>query len=243
VLIYPAIDLIDGACVRLRRGDFDNATVYEASPLETLSSYAGAGAEWVHIVDLDGAKAGAPRQYELIGALARETSLKIQAAGGVRSRDDAARLIESGASRVVIGSLAAKSPDAVLSILNEFGPERVTLAFDVRVIDGEPRVAVSGWRETSSLTLLEAMNKYPSGSALHILVTNVDHDGVMAGPDLALYEMIAAERPDLKLQGSGGVRDIADILALKRARADGAIVGRALYEGSIDLTGAIRAGA
>jgi phosphoribosylformimino-5-aminoimidazole carboxamide ribotide isomerase len=243
MLIYPAIDLIGGKCVRLRKGEFADATVYDVTPADSLQGYARAGAAWAHVVDLDGAKAGQPQQHELIVALAKDAPLAIQAAGGVRTLDHVQALLEGGVARVVVGSLAAEDPAAVAGWLDELGPDRLTLAFDVRFIGDLPFVAVKGWVETSDLTLWDALDRYPPGVLQHVLVTNVARDGAMAGPDVELIAAVAARRPDLAVQASGGVRSAADLTALKGIGADGAIVGRALYEGALDLREAIRAGA
>lgn len=243
MLIYPAIDLLGGRCVRLARGDFNAATEYSVSPIDVLKRYAEAGAEWAHIVDLDGARSGEPRQHALLAELARSGGLKVQVAGGVRAREDAASLLDAGAARVVVGSMAVKAPGAVASWLDEFGPDRIALALDVTAVDGAPYVAVKGWTEVAELTLWEALNAYPEGAVRHVLATNVAHDGVMTGPDLPLYGEFLKRFPKIALQASGGVRNIADITALKRAGAAGAIIGRALYEGALDLAEAVRAGA
>ena len=243
MLIYPAIDLMNGRCVRLSQGRFDDATVYDAPPEERLRDYAAAGAEWAHLVDLDGAKAGAPRQHALLRDLAARAPLKTQVAGGVRAREHIAGLLDAGADRVVVGSRAAEDPDAVCGWLAEFGGERVALAFDVRFADDQPRVALKGWRETSSLTLDEALARYDGADLRHVLVTNIARDGMMNGPDTDLYEKTAARKSSFALQASGGVRNIADITALKKSEAPAAIIGRALYEGALDLKEAIRAGA
>jgi phosphoribosylformimino-5-aminoimidazole carboxamide ribotide isomerase len=243
MLIYPAVDLIGGRVVRLMKGAFDDATVYDLAPAQALAGFAEAGAQWAHVVDLDGAKAGAPRQHALIATLARETELRLQAAGGVRTREQVQALLAGGAARVVVGSLAASEPATVRGWLTELGPDALTLAFDVRFVGDAPLVAVKGWSETTDLTLWDLLQHYPEGALRHVLVTNVARDGAMAGPDVELTAAIVAQRPDLAVQASGGVRSAADVEALKAAGADGVIVGRALYEGALHLGEAIRAGA
>jgi len=240
MLIYPAVDLIGGRVVRLMRGDFDDATVYELAPAEALAGFADAGASWAHVVDLDGAKAGAPRQHELIGALAKQVApLNIQAAGGVRTREQIEALLDAGVARVVVGSLAVTDPARVKSWLDDLGPDRLTLAFDVRFVGDDPLVAVRGWEETSDVSLWDALKHYPAGALRHVLVTNVNRDGAMQGPDAELTAAVADNRTDLAVQASGGVRSIGDLKTLASARAAGAIVGRALYEGALDLKEAI----
>jgi phosphoribosylformimino-5-aminoimidazole carboxamide ribotide isomerase len=243
MLIYPAVDLIGGRVVRLMKGAFDAATHYDVAPDVALRGFADAGAAWAHVVDLDGARAGAPRQHALLASLAEASALKVQAAGGVRTREQVEALLAGGVARVVVGSLAATHPEVVRGWLAELGFDRLTLALDVRYVGDAPFVTVKGWSETSALTLWELLGHYPEGELRHILVTNVARDGAMAGPDVELTAAIVARRPDLAVQGSGGVRSIADIVTLKAAGADGAIVGRALYEGALDLGEAVRAGA
>ena len=243
MLIYPAIDLISGRCVRLHQGAFDAATVYDVTPEATFAAYAEAGAVWAHVVDLDGAKAGEPRQHDLIARLASSADLKVQAAGGVRTVEHVQALLDGGVDRVVVGSLAVSEPATVLGWLDDFGPERITLALDVRVVDGSPMVAVKGWQETSALSLWDALALYPEGRVRHVLVTNVARDGAMAGPDVELVTALLARRPDLAVQASGGVSKAADLPPLVTAGADGVIIGRALYEGALDLKEAIDAGA
>lgn len=243
MLIYPAIDLIEGCCVRLLRGEFEDATYYDISPAEALQTYESAGAKWVHLVDLDGAKAGAPRQHDFLGEFAGVSGLNLQMAGGVRERTDIVKLLNAGAARVVVGSRAVEDPDAVCRWLEEFGADRITLAFDIRMIDQRPWVALKGWRETSPLTLFDLLERFPDGTARNVLITNIARDGAMSGPDIRLYEQVIARRPDLALQASGGVRSVDDISALAGIGCAGAIIGRALFEKRIDLGEAINAGA
>jgi phosphoribosylformimino-5-aminoimidazole carboxamide ribotide isomerase len=243
VILYPAVDLIQGRVVRLMKGAFEQATVYEVKPEDALQSFADAGSSWAHIVDLDGAKTGMPQQHDLIAALAKASPLKIQAAGGVRTLDHVEALLNGGVDRVVIGSLAATDPDVVRTWLHELGPDRLTLAFDVRFVGDLPFIAVKGWVETSDVTLWDILKRYPEGGLRHVMVTNVARDGAMAGPDTELTAAIVSRRPDLAVQASGGVRSVEDLKALKAAKADGAIVGRALYEGALDLAEAVRASA
>jgi phosphoribosylformimino-5-aminoimidazole carboxamide ribotide isomerase len=242
MLIYPALDLMGGRVVRLRKGRFDDATIYDSDPAARLASYVAAGAGWAHVVDLDGARAGAPEQHELIECLAGAHAIRIQAGGGVRDREHVAALLTRGVSRAVVGSVAVQQSANVRNWLAEFGVERICLALDVDIRDGARRVAVKGWTELSDLSLADALALYPRGTARHILVTDVSRDGMMQGPDCALIRSIAAARPDLDIQASGGVASLADLARLKAAGAAGAIVGRALFEGAFSLEEALRAG-
>jgi phosphoribosylformimino-5-aminoimidazole carboxamide ribotide isomerase len=242
VLIYPAVDLREGACVRLMQGRFDQATLYDRDPFARLAAFEAAGSNWAHVVDLDGAKAGAPVQHRLIGRLAGASRLKIQAGGGVRARADVERLLDLGVSRVVVGSAAVSRPDQVRRWIEDFGKDRVCLALDVRAKDQAFEVAVHGWTKGAGVTLDAALDAYPDAIARHILVTDVSRDGALTGPNLALIKSLAARRPELQVQASGGVAALEDLPALKAVGAAGAIVGRALYEGRFTLEEALRAG-
>lgn len=241
MIVYPAIDLKDGRCVRLMHGRFDRVTAYDADPLARLTAFADAGTEWVHVVDLDGAKAGRAVQHGRIATLAGAGKVHIQSGGGVRSEQDVAALIQAGVERVVVGSLAVSSPDIVGGWLDRFGPERLALAIDVRA-DGETwRPALKGWTQVADVDLWTALDRYPPGMARHLLVTDVGRDGALTGPNQALIADIMARRPDLQVQLSGGVADVADLTAARLAGCAGAVVGRALYEGRFTLEQALAA--
>jgi phosphoribosylformimino-5-aminoimidazole carboxamide ribotide isomerase len=239
MLIYPAIDLKDGVCVRLMHGKFDQVTRYDEDPAARLTAFAAEGAEWIHVVDLDGAEAGQAMQHGLIGELTQAIDVKIQSGGGVRSLEDVAKLLDAGVSRVVIGSLAVTRPDDVTAWLERFGPEHITLALDVKIEHGVPVPALKGWTQSSGVTLWEALDRYPKGVAKHLLVTDVGRDGALAGPNLELLSDIRLRRPDLVLQASGGVSSLEDLAAVKALGCNGAIVGRALYENRFTLPEAL----
>lgn len=239
MIVYPAIDLRGGVCVRLMHGRFDAVTRYDDDPAARLAAFTAAGADWAHIVDLDGAEVGCAMQHGLIGELAAAINVSIQSGGGVRSTDDVQRLLDAGVSRVVVGSLAVSDPDKVAGWLERFGPDRLTLAIDVRA-DGDRYVpALKGWTEAAFVDLWAALDRYPSGSAKHLLVTDVGRDGALTGPNLDLLAEIHQRRPDLWLQASGGVADLSDLTAARSAGASGAIVGRALYEDCFTLEQAL----
>ncbi|HEX9931832.1 MAG TPA: 1-(5-phosphoribosyl)-5-[(5-phosphoribosylamino)methylideneamino] imidazole-4-carboxamide isomerase [Allosphingosinicella sp.] len=236
MILYPAMDLMGGRVVRLAQGRFEEATTYPADPAQALAAFAEAGAEWAHVVDLDGARARAPVQHDLLAALAREAPLSLQLAGGFRERAQLARMFDAGVARVVIGSLAVSDPEQVRAFLDEFGAERITLSLDVRLMDRVPMVAVSGWSEDSGASLWDVAALYPE--ARHLLLTDIGRDGMLAGPNFALLEEAGERLPGLAIQASGGVSSLAD---LKRLRTAGAIVGKALWEGRIDLGEALDA--
>lgn len=239
MIVYPAIDLRGGACVRLMHGRFDAVTRYDDDPAARLAAFRAAGADWAHIVDLDGAEAGRAVQHDLIGDLAAAIDIRIQSGGGVRSAEDVQRLLDAGVSRVVVGSLAVSDPDAVSGWLQRFGPDRLTLAIDVKA-DGDRYVpALKGWTEAASVDLWAALDRYPPGSAKHLLVTDVGRDGALTGPNLDLLAEIRLRRPDLWLQASGGVADLSDLTGARSVGASGTVVGRALYEGRFTLEQAL----
>jgi phosphoribosylformimino-5-aminoimidazole carboxamide ribotide isomerase len=237
MIVYPAIDLMDGRCVRLAQGRFDDATVYSDDPAEALARFAEAGANWVHMVDLDGARAGRPVQHDLLARLSASAPVKLQVAGGFRDAASVAAALDAGASRVVIGSLAVRDPDAVRAILAEHGGERVVLALDVNIVGGMPMVATAGWTQTSGRTLYDIASEYADGR--HLLVTDISRDGMMLGPNLPLVREAAGRVRRMGLQASGGVASTADIVALAQAGAAGVVIGKALWEGRIDLAEAI----
>ena len=241
MIVYPAIDLKDGICVRLMHGRFDAVTRYDDQPAARLTAFAAAGARWAHIVDLDGAEAGRAVQHTLIGELARAVDIRIQSGGGVRSAGDVAALINAGVARVVVGSLAVSQPETVADWLRRFGPDRITLAIDVKA-DGDRWVpALKGWTEAAGVDLWTALDRYPPDLARHLLVTDVGRDGALTGPNLDLLGEIIRRRPDLKVQASGGVASVADLAAAAALGCDGAIVGRALYENRFTLEEALAA--
>lgn len=237
MIIYPAIDLMDGCCVRLTQGRFDEQTRYSVFPAEALRQFEEAGAEWAHIVDLDGARAGSPRQHEMIATLAGETELKLQVAGGIRQASQIEFLLSEGVDRVVVGSLAVTDPGAVQGFFDRFGSDRVTLALDVMLMEEVPVVATSGWTEASGQSLWDVAARFPD--ARQLLVTDIGRDGMMGGPNLQLIEDLAMRFPQMSIQASGGVSSLADLDALADAGATAAIVGKALWERKFELSEAV----
>lgn len=240
MIIYPAIDLKDGQCVRLKQGDFDAVTVYESDPSKMAAKFVAAGAEWLHMVDLDGAKAGDMQQFDLIASVVKNTTLKVQAGGGIRSDKTVKRLLDAGVQRVVVGSLAVKNRTLVQSWLREFGGDRIILAFDIRYTDGEPEILTHGWQSGSQQTLWDVMDAYANSGLKAILCTDVSRDGMLAGTNNDLYRSLHERWPGLDVLASGGVGGLNDLLDLARLGASGAIVGKAIYEGRVDLADAIR---
>jgi len=241
VIVYPALDLRGGVCVRLMHGRFDQVTAYDEDPQARLAAFAAAGTTWVHIVDLDGAERGRAVQHALIGRLAASSLAQIQSGGGVRAVEDVERLLEAGVARVVVGSLAVSAPETVAGWLDRFGPERLTLALDVKLIDGVPVPALKGWTEAAGIDLWTALDRYAEGMARHVLITDVGRDGALTGPNLELLAEVRRRRPDLQVQASGGVSALTDLTAARDAGCAGAIVGRAIYEGRFSVAEALEA--
>ncbi|HBP58142.1 MAG TPA: 1-(5-phosphoribosyl)-5-[(5-phosphoribosylamino)methylideneamino]imidazole-4-carboxamide isomerase [Alphaproteobacteria bacterium] len=238
-MIYPAIDLIAGEVVRLHKGDFAQKTTYGTDPVAVARAYADAGASWLHLVDLDGAKDPAHRQTTLISRIIEGSGLKVQTGGGIRSRADVEALLSAGASRVVIGSLAVRDQDTVAAMIADLGAEAICLAADVVRPDQDFMIAVSGWQEASTLTLADFMEGFLPSGLRHVLCTDIDRDGTLTGPNKALYDIVKAAYPDIYLQASGGVKGIEDLDGLG---TDGVIIGRAIYEQKIDLKAALELG-
>jgi len=235
--IIPAIDLREGRVVRLRQGDYARQTRYADDALALAASYCEAGAACLHVVDLDGARAGACTQLELIARMA--ALLPVQAGGGVRSEEDVRRLFDAGVARVVVGSIAVRDPQRVLQWLQTYGSERLVLALDAREQAGVWRLPVAGWTEDGGATLDARVQAYAAGGARHLLCTDIARDGMLAGINTALYAHLQMLAPALAVQASGGVRDLDDIRAARAAGAAGVILGRALLEGRFTLQEAL----
>jgi phosphoribosylformimino-5-aminoimidazole carboxamide ribotide isomerase len=230
--LIPAIDIRDGRCVRLLKGDFEHETRYSVEPLELAARYRDLGARWLHVVDLDGAAGGAPVNLGLVDRI-RAAGLRVQLGGGIRSRRSLAQALEA-ADRVVIGSLAVSDAAQVEAWLGEYGPERIALALDVRLeADGTAVIATHGWTRASALTLEQAVERYRGAGLQHVLCTDIDRDGALVGPNVDLYETSVRRWPSLAWQASGGVRDRADLEALAATGVAAAISGKALLEGRL----------
>ena len=229
--LIPAIDLKAGRCVRLYKGDFAEETRYSIEPQALLVKYQQWGADWLHVVDLDGAQGAGKDNHDIILGLAAAGSIKLQVGGGLRNTAAVAQMLDGGATRAVIGSAAVSQVEQVQAWMQHFGPERLTLAFDVRIAAGdEPRVTVQGWQQQSDVTLWAAVEQYLECGLKHVLCTDVDRDGVLGGPNLELYGQAVGRFPQIEWQASGGIRDAADLSALRKVGASAAISGKALLE-------------
>jgi phosphoribosylformimino-5-aminoimidazole carboxamide ribotide isomerase len=229
MLIYPAIDIYQGNCVRLQQGNFASQNVYSDSPSTVAQSFENAGLTSLHIVDLEGAKAGHIVNWEALDSILEIGSLRVQVGGGIRTRQDICRLFDAGAARVVIGSLAVESPHIVQDWIREFGTERFVIAVDVR--DGA--VAHKGWLERAHLTPSAFVDTMSRAGVSSFLCTDINLDGMLEGPNLDLYRSILTEFPSIQLIASGGVSQMADIENLAGVGCYAAVVGKALYEGRV----------
>lgn len=235
--IIPALDLRGGRVVRLRQGDYARETGYDVDALEQARKYRDAGATRLHVVDLDGARVGSFENLGVIESLAG-LGLELQAGGGVRSEADLRRLFDIGVHRVVVGSVAIKDPDRVIEWISNNGADRLVIALDTRQVEGHWQLSSAGWTESARLTLDDLAPRYESNGARHLLCTDIERDGMLSGPNLDLYTHLSRIAPSLSVQASGGVRDQADVAALK-GMVDGVILGRSLLEGRLDLGGAL----
>ena len=237
---YPALDIREGRVVRLLQGDYAQQTTYGDDPLPRAQAFADAGATWMHLVDLDAARAGGYTLAPLLSAIAGQTGLRVQTGGGVRSRDDVARILDAGATRVVVGSVSVRAPETVIDWLAEFGPERLTIALDARQADdGRWLLPVHGWTETAEDTLDVLATRYAQAGMTHLLCTDIARDGMLAGPNISLYQHLSALLPGVAVQASGGIRDVADVAEARAAGCGGAILGKALLEQRMDLAEAL----
>ncbi|HEY0684595.1 MAG TPA: 1-(5-phosphoribosyl)-5-[(5-phosphoribosylamino)methylideneamino]imidazole-4-carboxamide isomerase [Steroidobacter sp.] len=232
--LIPAIDLKDGRCVRLFKGDFAAETVYSNDPAEILDRYRAFGARRIHVVDLDGAKDGTQANRDVIVKFARDNSVKLQVGGGLRSLDRVKALLDAGVERAVIGSVAINSPDVVVSWLSEVDPTRIVLALDVRLDDsGLPMLTTHGWQQTSGVMLWTAVERFVRVGVSHVLCTDVARDGALTGPNFELYAEAVRRFPELQWQASGGVATARDLIALRECGVAAVISGKALLENKI----------
>jgi phosphoribosylformimino-5-aminoimidazole carboxamide ribotide isomerase len=232
--LIPAIDLRDGRCVRLLKGDFAQETRYAVDPVELAVQYREQGAEWLHVVDLDGAKRGTPVNLALIERMRAAAGVAVQYGGGVRTAASLEQAL-TVVARVVVGSLAVTEPETVVEWLTRYGPDRLVLALDVRLAqDGTPTIATHGWTRASTLTLAAAIERYAVAGLRHVLCTDIDRDGALTGPNVELYRDCVGRWPGIAFQASGGVRDAGDLEALAATGVAAAVSGKALLEGRLE---------
>ena len=224
--LIPAIDIIEGKCVRLTHGDFACKTVYDDDPVEVAKKFEAIGLRRLHIVDLDGAKRGSPTNMSTLERIASNTNLTIDFGGGIKTETDVASILDAGAAIVNVGSVAVKDPATFLGWIGRFGGDRILLGADCK----GGKVAINGWQEQTSLLIGDMLGNYASKGVRSAFVTDIGRDGAMTGPSLDLYVKIIADIPDLQLIASGGVSSISDVEELDRIGCSGVIVGKAIYE-------------
>lgn len=229
--IIPAIDIIDGKCVRLTQGDYAQKKIYNEHPLEVARAFEDAGLQRLHLVDLDGAKAGAVKNWKVLEALAGKTKLVIDFGGGIKTAADVDIIFNSGAALATIGSLAVKEPDAFMGFLQQYGAERFFLGADVK----NEKIAVGGWLETTDKWVYDFIEDYIEKGIRQVFCTDVSKDGLLQGPSLELYKHIVGKFPQLHFIASGGVSELDDVHRLEEAGCKGVIIGKAIYEGRITL--------
>jgi phosphoribosylformimino-5-aminoimidazole carboxamide ribotide isomerase len=240
LILIPAIDLLDGRCVRLLHGDFERCRVYEQDACRLAADYAGQGSEWLHVVDLaasrDGPRADTRPLLRLLGCAPQF----VQTGGGVRRAADIQLRLDHGADRVVVGSLCVTEPDRFAGWLQRFGPERLVAALDVRFDEaGVPRPRTHGWTRGSARSLWDFLELYADHGLRHLLCTDIGRDGAMSGPNVALYRDIVLRYPELEVQASGGVSGLADLRELATTGVAGIITGKALLEGCFSVAEAL----
>lgn len=232
--LIPAIDLKEGRCVRLFKGDFAAETVYSNDPASILERYRALGARRVHVVDLDGARDGNQPNRDIIVRLAAERGVRLQVGGGLRTLDRIRQLLDAGVERAVIGSVAVTAPDEVAQWMTQIDPRRIVLAFDVRLdAGGVPMLTTHGWVKTSEVVLWKAVEKFMSSGLKHVLCTDVARDGAMTGPNCGLYAEAVRRFPEVQWQASGGIANAGDLASLRECGVAAAISGKAMLENTI----------
>jgi phosphoribosylformimino-5-aminoimidazole carboxamide ribotide isomerase len=231
MLIYPAIDIYDGKCVRLRQGNYSDQKMYSESPVDVAQSFLDSGLPYLHIVDLQGARDGRMVNREVIRSILALEGVQAQVGGGVRHRDDVHYLLGAGAQRIVLGSIAVKFPQLIQDWIQEYRSDRFVIAVDVR----SGVVTHSGWLERESLEPMAFINTMSEAGATQFLCTIVERDGMLEGPDIEFYYRLRIEFPQLQLIASGGVSKLSDIQELEKAGCSGVIIGKALYEGLLKI--------
>ena len=224
--------------MRLKQGDYAQETRYEFDAYALAADYADAGATWLHLVDLDGAKSGAFENLRVIEKIAAAERLAVQAGGGVRNEDDVQRLLDAGVARVVVGSVSVREPDKVEQWIARYGEDRLCIALDTRNENGVWRLPSAGWTQSEGATLDELAPRFAGAGAKHLLCTDISRDGMLSGPNLELYAHVQRLAPSLSVIASGGVRDTADVKALQAQEVGGVVLGRSLLEGKLTLAGA-----
>lgn len=229
--IIPAIDVIDGKCVRLSKGDYNTKIIYNENPLEIAKQYEAHGIEFLHLVDLDGAKASHIVNHKVLSEIATKTSLKIDFGGGLKTDDDLRIAFESGAGQITGGSIAVKQPEVFKSWIAKFGADKIILGADAN----NEKIAISGWLEESDEELIPFVQNYLNEGISYVICTDIAKDGMLQGPSFDLYQKMLAQLPNVKLIASGGISTFDELPKLAELGCEGTIIGKAIYENKISL--------
>ena len=229
--IIPAIDIIEGKCVRLTKGDYDTKKVYNENPLEVAKEFQDAGIQYLHVVDLDGAKASHIVNYKVLEQIATKTNLKIDFGGGLKSNEDLRIAFESGANQITGGSIAVKNPQIFEGWIQQYGSDKIILGADCN----NEKIAISGWQEESELQVIPFIQDYQSKGIEYVICTDISKDGMLQGPSFNLYKRILEDAPEIKLIASGGISKFDELPKLAELNCEGVIIGKAIYENRISL--------
>lgn len=229
--IIPAIDIIDGKCVRLTQGDYAQKKVYNENPLDVARSFEAAGLTHLHLVDLDGARQGKVVNWQVIESITKGTSLRVDFGGGIKTTEEIDRLISLGVRQVNLGSVAVKEPEKITAWLEQFGAKHIILSADVK----NEMISINGWQHDSTINIVTFLRDYIQRGIEHVTCTDISTDGMLSGPNIDLYKKVLLSFPQLNLIASGGVSVIDDLHELRSIGVDGVIVGKAIYEGRITL--------
>lgn len=235
--IIPAIDIIEGKCVRLTKGDYDTKKIYNENPLEVAKIFEDAGIEYLHLVDLDGAKAQHIVNYKILESITSKTKLKVDFGGGLKSNEDLYIAFNSGAQQITGGSIAVKSPEMFENWINKYGSQKIILGADCK----DQKIAVSGWKEQSNLEVIQFIKDYQKKNIKYVICTDISKDGMLEGPSIELYQNIiqvcsnSSNTQSIKLIASGGITSVEDLEKLVAIGCEGAIIGKAIYENRISL--------
>ena len=235
--IIPAIDIIAGKCVRLSKGDYSTQKTYSDNPLEMAKKFEDFGIQYLHLVDLDGAKAKQIVNYRTLEAIASKTNLIVDFGGGRKSETDVEIAFDSGAKQITVGSIAAQKPELMLEWLQKYGPEKIILGADCK----DRKIATNGWLQSSNQDVIGFIQEYEKRGTMYSIVTDIDKDGMLAGPAFELYKEILERTNSTKLIASGGITTIDDVVKLKELGCEGVIIGKAIYEATINLNELIKA--
>lgn len=229
--IIPAIDIIEGKCVRLTQGDYAQKKIYNENPLEVAKSFEDIGIRRLHLVDLDGAKKGEVVNLRVLERIASRTGLKIDFGGGIKKDTDIKNVFDAGAEIATIGSVAVKNKDLFYEWVKKYGPDKILLGADVK----EEKIAIGGWLETTDITIFDFITQNSTIGITTLFCTDISKDGLLQGPSIELYKKIKEKFPEIQLIASGGVTTLSDLHALENIECSGAIVGKAIYEGRITM--------